>query len=109
MNTMFGFHIAFAFEIMAAVAAAFLVVIAANQTGAIKTFATWVGSLGVLFSVTGMICTTYYGVSYWREGVYSPKSAASTQQREDANSVAIQAQPENALSGAFRGLFTLSE
>lgn len=80
MNTMFGFHTALASEILAAIAAAFLVVVAANRTGTIKTFGTWIGSLGVLFSVFGMLCTIYYGIAYWKEGVYSPKSVSENQQ-----------------------------
>lgn len=82
MNTMFDFHTALAFEILAAIAASFLIVVAANRTGAIKTFGTWAGSLGILFSITGMVCTGYYGIAYWQQGIYSPKSVASNQHME---------------------------
>lgn len=83
MNTMFGFHAAMALEIVAAIAAAFLIVVAANRVGVAKTIGTWVGSLGLLLSATGIACTTYYGVAYWNEGAFSPKAVAADEQMQE--------------------------
>lgn len=80
MNSMFELDMAFALEVVAAVAAAFLVMVAVSRTGTIKTFGIWVGTVGIVFSIFGMICTSYYGIAYWREGIYSPKSVAAMQQ-----------------------------
>lgn len=79
MNTMFGLHTAIALEIVAGVAAAFLILVAANRVGAIRNFGIWAGGLGLLFSVFGMACTAYYGIAYWNEGVYNPKAVAESQ------------------------------
>ncbi len=82
MNSMFEVGAAFALEIIAAVAATSLVVFAANREDGIKKFGTWIGGLGLAFSILGMACTGYYSIAYWQEGLYSPKAVMANEQTQ---------------------------
>ena len=77
--TMFDLHVAFAAEVVAAVAAVFLVLSASTRTGYAKKLGNWVGSLALGIVSFSMLCTLYYGIAYWQQGIFSPKTVASAQ------------------------------
>lgn len=75
--TMFSFHTALALELLAALAAGFLIMVAWRWGAEVKRLGTVLGGLGLVAAVSSMTCTTYYGVAYWNEGVFSPATVKS--------------------------------
>lgn len=68
---MFLLDLAFAAEILAlGVGLAFLVWACQNQ-GAGKRLAKFSGCLITILALTGMLCTSYYGLSYWFKGYFT--------------------------------------
>lgn len=75
--TMFSLHSALALELMAAMAASFLLVIAWHWGAEAKKLGTILGGVGLMIAAVSMSCTVYYGIAYWNEGVFSPASVKS--------------------------------
>lgn len=79
-QSMFVLHAAVALEIMAAVAAAFLLIWSMGKSGAQAKAGKIVATLGIVLSASSLFCTGYYGLTYWRAGVFAPNAVASVAQ-----------------------------
>lgn len=73
---MFIVHLTFAAMLIAAVAAGFLLLTALSKEGAARRVGQWMSGIALALSVSGLLCAGYYGVAYWREGVYNPKNVS---------------------------------
>lgn len=67
---MFLFHAAFSLGMIALTGGTSLYVWSARDGGAGAGFAKLIGTLVIIFSITSILCTSYYGVRYWWEGYF---------------------------------------
>lgn len=72
---MFLFHAAFSLGMVALTGGTALYVWSARNGGTGSGFAKLIGILVIIFSITSTICTSYYGIMYWREGYFKSPMA----------------------------------
>ncbi len=75
--SMFSMHSALALELVAALAASFLLVFAVRRGCEGRKLGTILGSIGLAAAVLSISCTAYYGIAYWNEGIFSPAAVKS--------------------------------
>jgi len=68
----FKFHIAFALGLIAMVAGTYLLIKAREEGTACKAFAKVIGWFVIITAFLGLVCSTYYSVSYMKAGYYCP-------------------------------------
>jgi hypothetical protein len=72
---MFLFHVAFSLGMIALTCGTALYVWSARDRGTGTDFAKLIGILVIIFSITSILCTSYYGVMYWQDGYFKSPMA----------------------------------
>lgn len=108
-TTMFGFHTAMAAQVFAGVVSAFLILFAAEKTGAVKRFGTWVGGIALTSVLFSIGCTTYYGIAYWQEGVFNPKAVAAASMAPQPGMMGMRGMMGNDMQGMMERMWTCRE
>ena len=108
-TTMFGFHTAMAAQVFAGVVSAFLILFAAEKTGAAKRFGTWIGGVALVSVLFSIGCTTYYGIAYWRQGVFSPKTVAAAMTTSQPGMMGMQGMMNQDMRGMMERMWVCRE
>lgn len=69
---MFGADAAFALELLALTAGVFLLLTAYKDGTPYKAFVKFISYFVIVASILGLLCTSFYTVSYWMHGAFRP-------------------------------------